>query len=460
MRTANMTVLPTGTSQTERKAMNSPSVPLTVAIIALLAGASCDAELPPTTAPGAPPGTAGLKLPEGFAATVFADNLGRGRHIIVRKNGDVYVSLRERSDQGGGIVALRDTDRDGVADETRYFGDVAGTGLDLRDDHLYFGENTRVVRFKFAALTDLVPSGDLEIVVDGFPDQRAHEAKPITFDGQGKLYVNIGVPSNACQAQIRTPGSPGRQPCPELPGRGIYVYDADKLGQQHPADGTHFATGLRQTVALEWNAPAGALYLVMHGRDQLSTLFPDLYTDRDNAELPAEELHRVAPGLDAGWPYTYWDPRREARMVAPEYGGNGKQVDESGQYAAPLVAFPAHWAPNDMVFYNAARWGGAFTGGRPFPERYHNGAFIAFHGSWNRAPLPQQGYCVVFQPFEGQQSRGEYEKFADRFAGEGSVRSPNQAEYRPCGVAVAPDGALFVVDSVRGRVWRITYAGD
>ena len=429
----------------------------TSAALLLLATASCKHKQPPASST-----SGGLTLPAGFRASIFADDLGRGRHIIVRDNGDVYVSLRTRDEQrGGGIVALRDADRDGTADEIRYFGDVAGTGLDIRAGYLYFGEPTRIVRFKFESPEELVPSGAMEIVVDGFPEQGAHAAKPVTFDASGNLYVNIGVPSNACQESIRTPESPGRQPCDELEGRGIFVYDAMKTGQQHPDDGTQFATGLRQTVALEWNAHAKGLYLVMHGRDQLDTLFPGHFSASANAELPAEEMHLVERGLNAGWPYTYWDPRQNQRMVAPEYGGDGRTPAEPDEYATPIVAFPAHWAPNDLVFYGPERFGGSFSeGAPPFPDRYHHGAFIAFHGSWNRAPLPQQGYKVVFQPFSDRQPAGSCEDFATGFPGSGEVQSPRDANHRPCGLAVAPDGALFVVDSQRGRVWRIEYGGQ
>jgi glucose/arabinose dehydrogenase len=187
----------------------------------------------------------------------------------------------------------------------------------------------------------------------------------------------------------------------------------------------------------------------MHGRDQLHQLFPDLYSAEDSAGLPAEEFHVVRAGADYGWPYTYWDPEADARMVAPEYGGDGKTVTD-GDYRAPLLAFPAHWAPNDLLFYTAE---GAF------PEVAQGSAFIAFHGSWNRAPLPQRGYNVVFVPFAGAEPAGDWAVFADGFAGAEVIAAPDDAEYRPMGLAQGPDGALYITDSAQGRIWRITYDG-
>jgi glucose/arabinose dehydrogenase len=111
------------------------------------------------------------------------------------------------------------------------------------------------------------------------------------------------------------------------------------------------------------------------------------------------------------------------------------------------MAFPAHIAPNDLLFYT----------GSMFPEKYKNGAFIAFHGSWNRAPLPQEGYYVVFVPFKGSIPSGKWEVFASGFAGVGEVKSPNDAKHRPCGLAQGPDGSLYVTDDVKGRVYRILY---
>jgi glucose/arabinose dehydrogenase len=214
-------------------------------------------------------------------------------------------------------------------------------------------------------------------------------------------------------------------------------------------DSTRVATGLRHALGLAWSRDANAMFVVSHGRDQLDTFWPKLYTAKDNAELPAEEMHKLTPNLDGGWPYTYWDPIRNRRVMAPEYGGDRKAQPPKGKYADPMVAFPAHWAPNALTFYE----------GKQFPANYHGGAFIAFHGSWNRAPEPQRGYNVVFVPMQEGRVSGPWRVFADGFAGKPEIRSPREAVARPMGVAVAPDGSLYIADSVQGRIWRVRYAG-
>ncbi len=165
-------------------------------------------------------------------------------------------------------------------------------------------------------------------------------------------------------------------------------------------------------------------------------------------ELPAEEFHVAEQGDNFGWPYTHYDPIRGERMVAPEYGGDGETAAKAGLYKDPLIGFPAHWGPNDLIFYD----------GENFPERYRGGAFIAFHGSWNRAPQPQGGYNVVFVPLQGGSPAGDWEVFADGFAGAEPLDSPRNAAYRPTGLAVDGAGALLISDSLRGRIWRVSYA--
>ena len=391
----------------------------------------------------------GIELPEGFCAVVVADTLGRLRHITVSESGDIYVIHRELRPDGG-ITALRDTDRDGKADVVRTFGQIAGTGIELRGDYLYFSDNETVYRYRMTP-GDLVPPSQPEVVAGEFLEQRSHAAKAFAFDGSGNLFVNVGAPSNACQEQDRTAGSPAQDPCPLLERQsGIWRFDAGETGLDQTQDGRRFATGIRNVVAIDWNPVTRRMYVVQHGRDMLHQLFPELYTAEEGAELPSEEMFVLQERGNYGWPYCYYDHRQDRKVLAPEYGGDGESVGRCEDALDPIYAFPGHYAPNDLAFYTSSQ----------FPARYRNGAFIAFHGSWNRAPLPQQGYLVAFLPFDGGGPAGEWEVFADGFKGKDVLENPSDAVYRPMGLAVGPDGSLFVTDSMKGRIWRIIYTGE
>jgi len=390
------------------------------------------------------PDNAGLILPEGFKAILVTDTTGRARHIDVNDNGDIYISLR-RNTGPGGIVALRDEDGDGIADTKQYFGDLQGTGIEIHDGYLYFSSDTSVHRVKLDA--GLVPSGEPETIVSGFIIQRQHAVKPFTFDNNGKMYVNVGAPSNACQEEDRKLGSPGQDPCPLLERQaGIWQFDADRTGQTQVEDGFRYATGLRNCVAINWNSSVNKLYVVQHGRDMLHNWYPDVYTE----EVPAEEFFLVNEGSNFGWPYCFYNSLKEQKLLNPEYGGDGEKQGKCEEMDGPIMTFPAHYAPNDLLFYT----------GNQFPDKYKNGAFIAFHGSWNRdSDNRQQGYNVVFVPFEGNLPSGEWEIFADGFEGPEDVASPGDALHRPVGLAVGPDGSLYISDSVKGAVYRIVYTG-
>ena len=383
----------------------------------------------------------GLTLAPGFSATVVQEGLGAGRHLVVAANGDIYLASRD------GLVAMRDKDHDGKVDETAKFGDVQGTEVRIYKDWLYVSDNVGVYRYPLKK-GELAPSGAKQVVVAGFPMERQHADKTFALDPKGTLYVNVGAPSNSCQQKDRQEGSLGQDPSPILEKYGgVWVFDGNKTDQT-PANGRRFATGMRNAVAIEWNAAQNELYSVIHGRDSIDTLFPALYNAEDNATRQAEEFHEIVDGGNYGWPYTFFDTKLGKRVVAPEYGGDAKKEPEAGKYPNPLVAFPAHWAPNDLLFYT----------GKNFPEKYQNGAFIAFHGSWNRAPEPQAGYKVVFQPMKDGKPNGAYEVFADGFAGEMADNNPRNAKYRPVGLAIGPDGSLYISDSQKGRIWRVTYA--
>jgi glucose/arabinose dehydrogenase len=287
------------------------------------------------------------------------------------------------------------------------------------------------------------------VIVTGFPEQGPHADKPFTFDDAGNIYVNVGAPSNACMEQSRTAGSKGLDPCPQLELQaGIWQFRADQPGQTQLEDGHRYCTGTRNCVALDWNHQANSLFALQHGRDQLSMFWPAYYNDQQSAELPAEEFLQIDEGDDFGWPFCFYDGFKDQKILAPEYGGNSEEIGLCESKKDPVLAFPGHFAPNDLIFYQ----------GDLFPARYKNGAFIAFHGSWNRAPEPQKGYLVAFVPFVNGTPSGDWEVFAEGFAGVETIAGPADAKHRPMGLAEGPDGSLYITDSVKGKIWRITYS--
>jgi glucose/arabinose dehydrogenase len=262
------------------------------------------------------------------------------------------------------------------------------------------------------------------------------------------VYVTIGAPSNACQNPDRQPGAKGQDPCPILEyAGGIWRFKAGQLNQTQK-DGYRYASGIRNAVAIDWNTASNNLYALQHGRDQLAAFWPNLYTEAQSAELPSEEFMLVKDKSNFGWPYCFNDHIQGKKILAPEYGGDTKKTGRCDNMDKPIMAFPGHWAPNDVLFYT----------GSMFPEKYKNGAFIAFHGSWNRAPLKQAGYFVAFVPFSGEKpSSDKWEVFAEGFTAADSIASPGDAKYRPIGLAQGPDGSLYIADSQKGRIWRVLY---
>jgi len=383
-----------------------------------------------------------LTLPTGFCARIYADRLGAPRHLVVAPWGDVFAALTESDGHPGGLVALRDTNSDGRADLRRFVPGEGGTGIALRDSFLYAAGWTAVYRYRVSARA-LGPRTPADTVLAGLP-RSGHAARSIAVDSAHTLFLNIGAPSNACQLHDVRPGSPGRDPCPELESfGGIWRFDARRLNQRQ-SHGVRVATGLRHVVALSLGPGDRGLYGVQHGRDQLDTNWPDRFTREDEEILAAEELFHIEEGADYGWPYCFHSTRAGRKVLSPEYGGDGRTVGRCASKREPVFAFPAHWAPNALLFYR----------GSQFPPRYRGGAFIAFHGGWFRSP-PRNGFNVVFLPWSGQGPARDFEVFADGFAGR--RKHPREARHRPTGLAEGTDGAFYVSDDAGGRIWKITY---
>ena len=406
---------------------------------------------------------AGLTLPAGFCALVVADLVQDGspaaaRHMAITPRGDVFVAINSPGNRqpAFGIIGLRDRDGDGHADqESRFSAGLGGSGLAWDDGRLFFGANDRVLRYRLPS-GRLEPVGGAETVVAGLPNTGDHISKTVVIGRHDELFVNIGSASNACQVANRQAQSPGVFPCPELPIRaGVWRFNARRTNQTE-ADGEHFATGYRNLVALAMNPFDRELYAVQHARDMLFENWPQFFTVEEDAVLPAEEFVRIKRGSNNGWPYCFFDAVFEHRKVlAPEYGGDGQKVQGTqgincARFNQPLATFGAHWAPNGLHFYS----------GEQFPKRYRGGAFVAFHGGFDRAPLPNEGFQVQFVPFnrDGRRS-GNPETFADGFAGAGRPL-PAAAAHRPVGVTEGPDGSLFVSDDKGGRIYRIVFVGN
>jgi glucose/arabinose dehydrogenase/cytochrome c5 len=446
----------------------NPFQTLSSALVALAAICVCGSFAPagnrsnPAAEPmsqACPNDDSGLTLPAGFCATVFADDIGHARHMVVAPSGVLYVNTwsgryygNDTPPAGGFVVALQDKSGAGKADVIERFGETVqsggagGTGIGMYKGSLYAEINDRIVRYSLPT-GSIVSSGSADTIVSALPLGGDHPMHPFIINAEGLMYVDVATATNSCQLKNRTLKSPGADPCTELETRGgIWRYDANRTNQAF-STAERFATGIRNAegFAIDSN---GRIFVTQHGRDQLHANWPDLYKPDQEATLPAEELLLLKPKGDYGWPECYYDAFVQKRVLAPEYGGDGgKTIGVCANKIAPIAAFPAHWAPNAMVRYDQ----------KQFPARYRDGVFIAFHGSWDRAPYPQGGYNVVFQPLAGDRASGQCEIFADGFAG--AVESPAKAAHRPTGLAVGPDGSLYVSDDIRGRIYRIVYHG-
>jgi glucose/arabinose dehydrogenase/mono/diheme cytochrome c family protein len=427
--------------------------------LVILVGCNQSKPLPPSD-----PDNGGLILPGNFEALVVTDSIGRARHLAVNDNGDIYVKLtyNDAMKGGGGTVGLRDNNNDGKADTIAYFGDYKdegglAVGVTIHNGYLYTSSVKQVLRNKLTP-GKLVPESETEVVLTDEEENVArnwHTTKPLAFDNKGHMYVPFGSPNDACQdmAQFGPTGIPngkGLDPCPDLEKfAGVWRFDASKTGLTQK-DGYKYASGLRSIVGMQWNPEDESLYAVVNGIDNFHTLYPDLFSSWQAAMLPAELLAKVTEGSDFGWPYAYYDQMQEKNVLQPGYGGDGKIVGRAAEFDVPVMGFPGHWAPMDILFYQ----------GNQFPERYRKGAFIAFHGSTDRSPYPQAGYIVCFVPMENGKVNGDWEVFADGFTGVDTVVNTSDAHYRPMGLATGPDGSLYISESNKGKIWRVMYKGD
>ena len=374
-----------------------------------------------------------LQVPDGFCAAVYADDVGSARHLAVAPNGDVYVTTWQEGDRRGGIVALRDTNHDGRADRRRGFGPEGGAGIVIAGRTLWFATWGQILRYELG-LDSLGPVSPPEIVATALPALE-HGARSIAVDSVGRLFLNIGAPSNACERDYPRRDFKGAEPCGELlTSGGIWLFNA-RGRDQLPTLARRFATGLRHTIALAVNPIDGRLYGVPHGIDHLDRWWPSAgYSALDAANVPAETMFRIDSAGDYHWPYCFFDPRVNAMVVAPAYVGEIAPTRCEGA-PAPMATFQAHSAPMAIVW----------NIGNAFPREYRHATFVALHGSLFHAPDKPRGYGVkVIMP--------ESREVRDFVVARTRLGSPSA---RPSGLAFLPDGSLLIADDLGRRIWIV-----
>lgn len=361
----------------------------------------------------APPKEARLQVPAGFRVNLFAEGLERPRWLALTPDGDVLVT----ETRANRIRRLADSDGDGIAESKETFATAANGlnipfGMAFAQGFFFLGNTDAVLRFPFAPGQRAL-SGQGEPIADlpgGGYNQ--HWTRNVVVSPEGdRLYVSIGSRSNVDE-----------EPSPRA---SVQVMGLDG------SDRRAFATGLRNPVGLDFHPMSEALYGTVNERDGLGD------------DLVPDYLAQLESGDFFGWPYTYLSPENlEPRQLT---GGASKNPTLATQTKTPEVLFQAHSAALGLQFYD----------GQTFPDRYRNGAFVAFRGSWNRSQ--GTGYKVVFVPFdEAGQPLGYYEDFLRGFLVDPTILT---TWGRPVGLLVMPDGALLVTDEANNRIYRVQYEG-
>ena len=360
------------------------------------------------------PANASLNVPEGFTVNIFAEDLQKPRWLALTPEGEVLVTeTRENR-----IQKLTDADGDGIAESKETFA-TARNGLDIpfgmafAGGSFFLGNTDEVLRFPFeAGQTALEGKGDRIATLPGGGYNQHWTRNVIASPDGNQLYVSIGSKSNVSEEP--------------LPRASVQQMNLDGTEQ------TTFASGLRNPVGLDFHPQTGDLYTTVNERDGIGDdLVPDYFT-------------RLQPGDFFGWPYAYLSPENlDPRQTADEGASNSPEL--ASQTKTPDVLFQAHSAALGLQFYD----------GSTFPQRYQNGAFAAFRGSWNRSA--GTGYKIVFIPFDDEgRPTGSYEDFLTGF-----LLDPSGPTTwgRPVGLLVMPDGSLLVTEEANGTIYRIQYEG-
>ena len=343
-----------------------------------------------------------LQVPSGFTVEEYASGFQTPRVMIYGPSGEILLA---ESTNGGGVSIIATSGKVLAAKDRKKL--ITGLerpyGLAWYQDWLYVGESSSIKRYKYDAKAMTVAKGE-EVV--GYPGMgRGHWTRSLAIDPKAKkLYVGVGSASNV------SPGEPKER-------AAINRYNLDGTGYET------FASGTRNPTSIHFDPSGSQLWVSVQERDELGDdLVPDYFT-------------HVQQGGFYGWPFAYFGPNEDPR-------NKGQQPELVKKTITPDVSLGAHVAVIDWSFYT----------GKMFPKQYQGGAFMAWHGSWNRAE--RLGYSVAFVPFANGKPTGKPTEFL-----KGWMLGKDQREVwgRPVAVLEMPDGSLLVSDDGGNKIWRISY---
>ena len=376
-------------------------------------------------------------------------------------DGTVYVNTwsgvyygNDKPHDGGFLIALKDTKGTGHADVNVRFGPTfaegahGGTGIWLYKNWLYAELNDKIVRY---ALKDgeAAPTGKAETILSGMPITGDHPMHGFAIDADGNLFVEMGTATNACEKENRMPHSPGIDPCTELETRGgIWRYDANKTDQVFSPK-ERYATGIRNGEGFDFDS-AGRLYVTQHGRDQLHEDWPELYTAA--ARLRAS----LGGGGDPQAGRQLWLALLLLRPRAEEARARARNMAATAARRSAVATSSIHRSRRSRRTGRRTISRSTRRRNSPRPIKAAPSSPSTAHGTARLHRKADTTWCSS-RSTDGKTS-GDYIVFADGFAG--PKKEPGGALHRPSGLAVGPDGALYITDDKAGRIWRVTYNGD
>jgi len=340
-----------------------------------------------------------LKIPEGFAISVFAKNLPLARVMLFDALGNLWLS-RTRD----GAIALIEIKEGSVMSQNDIFRDLKNPhGIVIDPENplmLYFAEENKISRVPLN--TDATP----EKIAD-LPFGAGHSTRTLLFGADGRLYVAIGSSCNVCV---------------ENDNRRAKIFSMNKDG----SDFREFASGLRNSVFLALHPATGKIWATEMGRDLLG----------DN--VPPEEINILEEGKNYGWPYCY------SQNIHDDNFDPQKIVNCTGK-TPPHIEIQAHSAPLGLAFVpEDSNW----------PEEYKNNLLVSYHGSWNRSE--PTGYKIVRYKLDREGNKlADQEDFITGWL-QSSLGSA--ALGRPVDI-VFHEGVMYVSDDKAGVIYKVVYAG-